>query len=204
MEQRAIAERLQAQFPDEVLACVEHHGQVGVLLRPGQIVPILRWLRDSDELRMDHLRALCGVDNKRRETSFPERFEVVYQLYSTTKRHGIRLRVLLPEDDPRVPSAVSLWPGVNWLEREVFDLFGIRFDQHPDLRRVLLPDDWQGHPLRKEYPLRGEAEWQGLLDLGERVRQLERHGFQAGAAGPKHTGTRASGADDTGERGRQP
>lgn len=184
MEQRAIAERLGAHFPGEVVGSVEHHGQLGLCLRPGKIVPILRWLRDTAGLHMDHLRALCGVDNSRRETAFPERFEVVYQLYSTTERHGIRLRVLVPEEDARVESVVSLWPGANWLEREVFDMFGIRFDGHPNLSRVLLPEDWQGHPLRKEYPLKGGEEWQGMLALRERVRHLERHGFHAAPAAP--------------------
>ena len=177
MEQRAIADSIQAQFPDEVVDIVEHHGQVGVLLRPGKIVPVLRWLRDTGSLRMDHLRALCGVDNKKRKTGYPERFEVVYQLYSISLRHGIRLRVLVPEEDARVESAVSLWPGVNWLEREVYDMFGISFDNHPNLTRVLLPDDWEGHPLLKEYPLKGKKEWQGLADLKVRARELDRHGF---------------------------
>ncbi|NLZ17876.1 MAG: NADH-quinone oxidoreductase subunit C [Desulfobulbaceae bacterium] len=177
MEQRAIADTLKVQFPEEVLDIIEHHDQVGVLLRPDRIVPILRWLRDTDYLCMDHLRALCGVDNKRRQTSYSERFEVVYQLYSTSLRHGIRLRVLLPEEDAHVESAVSLWPGANWLEREVFDMFGIRFDNHPNMRRVLLPDDWVGHPLLKEYPLKGKKEWQGLVDLKKLARELDQHGF---------------------------
>ncbi len=181
MEQRAIAEAIKAQFPEEVVDVVDHHGQVGVLLRPGRIVDILRWLRDSDTLRMDHLRALCGVDNKKRKTSYPERFEVVYQLYSISLRHEIRLRVLVPEDDAHVESVVSLWQGVNWLEREVFDMFGIRFDNHPNLKRVLLPDDWEGHPLLKEYPLKGRKEWQGLVDLKERAKRLDQYGFYAPA-----------------------
>lgn len=177
MEQRAIADTLKTQFSEEVVDIVEYQGQVGVLLRPDQIVPILRWLRDSADLRMDHLRALCGVDNSKRKTSYPERFEVVYQLYSTELRHEIRLRVLLPEKDPHVDSVVSLWSGANWLEREVFDMFGIRFNQHPNLKRVLLPDDWEGHPLRKEYPLKGRKEWQGLVELKERIQELDQHGF---------------------------
>ncbi|MDO5674463.1 MAG: NADH-quinone oxidoreductase subunit C [bacterium] len=181
MEQRAIAEAVKAQFPEEVVDIVDHHGQVGVLLRPGRIVDILRWLRDSDTLCMEHLRALCGVDNKKRKTPYPERFEVVYQLYSISLRHEIRLRVLLPEDDAHVESVVSLWEGVNWLEREVFDMFGIRFDNHPNLTRVLLPDDWEGHPLLKEYPLKGRKEWQGLVDLKEKVKRLDQYGFYAAA-----------------------
>ena len=182
MEQRAIAEAIKAQFPEEVVDIADHHDQVGVLLRPGRIVDILRWLRDSVMLRMDHLRALCGVDNKKRKTAYPERFEVVYQLYSTSLRHEIRLRALVPENDAHIESVVSLWQGVNWLEREVFDMFGIRFGNHPNLKRVLLPDDWEGHPLLKEYPLKGKKEWQGLVDLKEKAKRLDQHGFYAAPA----------------------
>lgn len=177
MEQCTIADSIKTQFPEEVVDIVDHHGQVGVLLRPGQIVAILRWLRDTEGLCMDHLRALCGVDNKKRHCPYPERFEVVYQLYSTSLRHEIRLRVLLPEKNAHVESAVPLWEGANWLEREVFDMFGICFDNHPNLTRVLLPDDWEGHPLLKEYPLKGRGEWQGLVELKKQARQLDQHGF---------------------------
>ena len=84
------------------------------------------------------------------------RFEVNYQLVSIPTRKRVRLKVRLAGNDPVVDSLVPVWPGANWLEREIFDLFGIRFTDHPDLRRILLPEDWEGAPLRKDYPVQGE------------------------------------------------
>ncbi len=86
-----------------------------------------------------------------------ERFDVIYALYSTRLRHRVRLKVRVAEGGA-VPSVAGIWPAANWLEREVFDMFGIRFDGHPDLRRILMPDEWQGHPQRKDYPLEGPGE----------------------------------------------
>jgi len=83
------------------------------------------------------------------------RFQLSYHLLSHQYRHTIRLRVLVGEPDPSVPSIVPVWPAANFFEREVFDLFGIRFEEHPDLRRIMMPDDWKGHPLRKDYPVEG-------------------------------------------------
>ncbi len=187
MESMAIAERLRARFPDEFLKQYTFHGQTAVVIRCGRIREILQWLRDDPDLRLNHLRSLCGVDNSRRKIPGLSRFEVVYNLYSIPLRHEIRLRAEVADKDPRIDSVVSLWPGADWLERETWDLMGIAFEGHPDLRRVLLPEDWEGHPLRKEYPLKGKGEWAGLTELIERTRELDRHGFQpdnpAGAAG---------------------
>ena len=178
MEPMAIAQRLQAEFPGEVLERYTYQGQTAVVIRPGRVRDILRWLRDTPEIRMNHLRSLCGVDNSRHRVD-PNlmRFEVVYHLYSIEHRHGLRVRVEVGEEDPVIDSVVSLWPGANWLERETWDLLGIRFTGHPDLRRVLLPDDWEGHPLRKEYPLRGKGEWSGLVELQAMARELDKHSF---------------------------
>ena len=109
-------------------------------------------LKNSPEARFDFLADLCGVDRGPEEEP---RFEVNYHLFSTTIHHRIRLKVLLTEDDLRVPTVTDVWRTANWHERETFDLFGIIFDGHPDLRRILLPDDWQGYALRKDFPLRG-------------------------------------------------
>lgn len=83
------------------------------------------------------------------------RFHVVYQLYSLSEHKRLRLKVKLPGDGARVPSVISVWTGANYYEREVWDLFGVHFDGHPDLRRIMMPDDWEGHPLRKDYPIEG-------------------------------------------------
>ena len=178
MESVAIAERLRARFPDEFLKLCTFHGQTAVVIRSDRIREILQWLRDDPELRLNHLRSLCGVDNFRRKLPGLSRFEVVYNLYSIPLRHEIRLRAEVADTDPRIDSVVPIWPGADWLERETWDLLGIAFDGHPDLRRVLLPEDWEGYPLRKEYPLKGKGEWAGLSQLIERSKELDKHGFQ--------------------------
>jgi NADH-quinone oxidoreductase subunit C len=83
------------------------------------------------------------------------RFEVVYQLFSTTKKKYVRLKVRLPGNDANIDSLTPIWPGANFFEREVFDLFGVRFDEHPNLTRIMMPENWEGHPLRKDYPVEG-------------------------------------------------
>jgi NADH-quinone oxidoreductase subunit C len=87
----------------------------------------------------------------------PQRFDVIYSLYSIRDRQRVRVKVRAAEQEP-VPSVTGIWPAANWLEREVYDMFGVRFTGHPDLRRMLMPEDWQGHPQRKDYPLEGPGE----------------------------------------------
>lgn len=184
MEPVAIIDRLKAEFPDEILQGYVNQGQGAVVVRPGRIVELLRWLRDDASMRMNHLRSLCGVDNGRRKEPGLSRFEVVYNLYSIPLRHEIRIRAEVGDKEPAVDSVVYLWPGADWLERETFDLLGIHFNNHPDLRRVLMPEDWSGHPLRKDYPLKGKEEWVGMTELLEKVKELDQHGFDP--EGHKH------------------
>ncbi len=177
MEPLEIARRIQQRFANEVLETVAFMDQVGVLVRRERIVEILAWLKDSPDLAMNHLMDLCGVDNARRPGTHPERFEVVYNLYSIDHRHQIRIRALVPEQDPVIDSVTPLWAGADWHERECFDLMGIRFAGHGDLRRILLPDDWSGHPLRKEYPLKGRDDWPGFDELKNRISRINQFGF---------------------------
>jgi NADH-quinone oxidoreductase subunit C len=118
-----------------------------------RIVEVATWLRDAPESRFDFCSDVTAVDWPPR----PERFDLVYCLYSVPHRRRVRLKVRL-KDGQTAPSVTGVWPAANWFEREVFDMFGIRFDGHPDLRRILMPDDWQGHPQRKDYPLEGPGE----------------------------------------------
>lgn len=175
MESTGIAEKLREKFPDDVLESYKHMGQNGVLVKRDHIVELCRFLRD--ECSMNHLMCLTGIDNSQRKGKFFERFEVVYQLYSISEKHMLRLRAQVPEDDCSIESITSLWIGANWLERECYDLMGIHFDSHPDQRRILTPDDWEGHPLRKEYPLRGDKEWSGYEELKEKSRELSKFDF---------------------------
>ena len=108
-------------------------------------------LKNHPQLQYNALADITCVDWYPREP----RFEVVYQLFSTANKRYLRLKVRLRGEDANVDSLTPLWPGANFFEREVFDLFGVRFDEHPDLRRIMMPDDWEGHPLRKDYPVEG-------------------------------------------------
>jgi NADH-quinone oxidoreductase subunit C len=154
MEGAAILDRLRARFDAAVPETHAHRGDHTALVDREAIVDVLRFCRDDAELRFDMLSDLTAVDFLK----FPgredgPRFEVVYHLYSLPHNHRVRLKVRVDEDDPVVPTAVPVWPIANWLEREVWDMFGIRFDGHPDPRRLLMYEQFVGHPLRKDYPI---------------------------------------------------
>ena len=119
----------------------------------GRLIEACELLRDDARFAMDYLRCLSGVDRE-------DRLEVVYHLVSLSKKHTVALKVYLDRDDPRVASVSAVWHTADWHERETYDLFGIRFLGHPDLRRILLPDDWVGYPLRKDYE--PPAEYHGI------------------------------------------
>lgn len=138
--------KLKERFADSVLDCKEFRGEVTVTVKKEKILEILRLLKE--ELRYNFLTDVTAVDYLGQET----RFQVVYNLYSIANKDRIRIKA--PTDDA-IDSATALWSTANWLEREVWDLMGIDFVNHPDLRRILMTDDWVGHPLRKDYPLQG-------------------------------------------------
>ncbi|HLU56398.1 MAG TPA: NADH-quinone oxidoreductase subunit C [Pseudonocardia sp.] len=127
-------------------------GEITFYVRRESIVDICRTLRDEDGLRFELCSSVSGVDYG---VDVPQRLHVVYHLTSMTYRRRIRLEVSLDVDDPHVPSIVSVYPTADWHERETWDMFGIVFDGHPALTRILMPDDWEGHPQRKDYPLGG-------------------------------------------------
>jgi NADH-quinone oxidoreductase subunit C len=143
---------LQQEHPDWVTEVVEVHGEVTAVVPPLHIEDVCHALKNGVETKFDFLADICGAD---RGVEEEPRFEVNYHLFSTTVHHRIRLKVLLNETNAHVPTVTGVWRTANWHERETFDLFGVIFDGHPDLRRILLPDDWQGHALRKDFPLRG-------------------------------------------------
>ncbi len=149
MDNATIVQRLTAQFPQALLATHEVRGDLSVVLRREDLIAVARYLRDEPDLSYTFLENLCGVDYLGRTP----RFEVVYHLLSFGNRHRVCLKVGVDELDPTVPSLTELWPTANWQERETYDLFGIVFSGHPSLDRILLPEDWQGHPLRKDVPL---------------------------------------------------
>lgn len=120
-----------------------------IYVKKDSILDVLRFLKEGTGFKYGFLSDITATD----EESEP-RFEVVYQLFSHEERSRIRVKVRLHENED-MPSAVSIWKGANWAEREVYDMFGIKFNGHPDLRRILMDSRWKGHPLRKDYPIRG-------------------------------------------------
>lgn len=146
-----ILEKLSSLGPDVVEASEEFRGDLTLTLKTDAIVSACTLLRDTPELAFDMLIDLTAVDRYRPEA----RFEVVYHLYSLAHRRYLALKVRADEDHPEVPSVTGVWPSANWHERETFDMFGITFTGHPDLRRLYMPEEFEYFPLRKDFPLMG-------------------------------------------------
>ena len=150
----AILAELQRRFGDALVEIDDHRDDHTAVVARDALLAVLAHCRDDAALAFDVLMDLTAVDYLK----FPgredgPRFEVVYHLYSITHNHRLRLKVRVDEDDASVPSVVALWPIANWLEREAWDMFGVRFEGHPDLRRLLMYEEFVGHPLRKDYPI---------------------------------------------------
>jgi NADH-quinone oxidoreductase subunit C len=139
-------------LPDSLLDVHQFSDETTLIVMPDDIVTVARFLRDTKGLIYNYLSDISAVDYYP-DYDRPGRFGVCYHLYSLLYNRRLRLKVYLPEDDPAVPTLTGLWEAANFLERESYDLMGIEFVGHPDLRRVLMPDDWDGHPLRRDYPL---------------------------------------------------
>jgi NADH-quinone oxidoreductase subunit C len=142
-----LAERVRARSPDVVVA----RGEATLTVQRDELTDVLEALRDDPELRLDSLSSVTATDRPGQDP----RFWVAYELYSGTHHHRLRVKVGVTEDDARIPSVVELFPTSDWHERETYDFYGIVFDGHPNLRRILLPDDWEGFPLRKTEELGG-------------------------------------------------
>ena len=146
---------LLAELPEAVLDSMEDRGEVTITILRERLVEVCLLLRDHDEARYDLPLCVTAVDWPDREPEAP-RFDIVYQLRSMRHNDVVRMVVQVSEDDPSVPTLEGVFAGMDWHERETYDLLGIRFEGHHDLRRILLPDDWDGHPLRKDYVSFGE------------------------------------------------
>ncbi len=169
MEPLEIVDRLKERFSEELVDVKQFRDQVFATVKREKILDICRYLHDAPDIQMNYLADLCGVDYPGRRL----RFEVVYNLYSIKFKHRLMIKVQLPESDPSVDSVVSVWKGANWHEREACDMYGIVFNGHPDLRRILMPEDWEGYPLRKDYPLKGPEGWE--YKGFEELRDLHSH-----------------------------
>lgn len=142
---------VQEQFPQAVEEAASFRGEHTIRVKREHLLAVARFLKEDPAAALNFLSDLCGVDYEGREP----RFEVVYHLYSMEHKHRLRMKVGLPEGDLSIPSVTSIWKTADWHERECYDLLGITFRDHPDLRRILTPDGFKEHPLRKDFPLRG-------------------------------------------------
>ncbi len=151
MDNESLATVIKTRFPDAILGSHIFRNELTLVVKRDRIVDIARFLKENKELDFNFLSDLCGVD--RVETN--DVFEVVYHLYSLRKNHRVRLKAPVPSDEPCLSTVTGVWKTADWHEREAYDMLGIKFEGHPDLRKILTPDDFEGHPLRKDYPLDG-------------------------------------------------
>jgi NADH-quinone oxidoreductase subunit C len=149
-EEHVAVQKLRAAMPDAIVEASSFRDQVIIRVDKERIAEVCMFLRDTSGVEFDFLADLTAVDYPSR----PQRFDIVYNLYSLTQNHRLRIKVAVGEDET-VPTVTPVWLGANWHEREVYDMFGVVFANHPDMRRILLPADWEGYPLRKDYPLAG-------------------------------------------------
>ncbi|QQS47341.1 MAG: NADH-quinone oxidoreductase subunit C [Acidobacteriota bacterium] len=143
---------IRGKFTDTIQEIIEALGEITLVVRREGLVELMTFLRDEPGLKFDYLSDIGGLDLG--EFASP-RFAVAYQLYSLDHNHRLRVKVFVEEDDARLPTLWNVWKTSNWLEREIYDMFGITFDGHPDLRRILMPADYEGYPLRKDFPIKG-------------------------------------------------
>ena len=146
-----LVERLKEKFSQAVEETVSFRDEHTVRIAREHLLEVSRFLKEDPDYGFNFLSDLCGVDYMGREP----RFEVVYHLYSMEHKHRLRMKVSLSEGDLTIPSVTTVWKTANWHERECFDLMGIIFTNHPDMRRILTPEGFTDHPLRKDFPLRG-------------------------------------------------
>jgi len=175
MQPAQIFEKLQAEGVAGLLEFAEGPIDPSILVEPDKLQEVLSVLKEHDDLRFDQLSLLSGVP-------YEDRFECVYHLLSTVLKHAIVLRVKLDAQEPSVPTASTVHPTADWHERETFDLVGIRFEGHPDLRRIYLPEGWVGHPMRRDYVDPEEFQGIPLTDVKREEWEAEEKAAKAAAA----------------------
>ncbi len=160
-DKKSLREELESVLSDQLVSVQERLGETTIVIRAADMVSALTLIRDAENLRFSQMTDLCGMDYSEYGDGAwqGKRFAVVYQLLSVTKNERLRVRVFAEEDDfPVLDSVTNVWPGANWFEREAFDLYGIIFTGHPDLRRILTDYGFVGSPFRKDFPLSGHVE----------------------------------------------
>jgi len=149
MDDSLILKKIKEHFPEAVLSSHSHLGQDTVVVADENLLQLAKFLKNDPDLQFHYLMDLTAVDNWKEKP----RFEVVYHLCSIEKRLRLRVKVPVDEPDPEVHSLTSLWSSADWYEREVYDMFGVKFRGHPNLQRILMYPEFEGHPLRKDYPI---------------------------------------------------
>ena len=146
---------LKEKFPEAIVFTKTFREELTIVVQPNPIVDIMNYLRNTPGLVYNFLSDISSVDYYPHTPSEerPERFGVSYHIYSMLYNRRLRIKAFAAEDNPVIPTIISVYPGANWLEREIHDVMGITFEGHPDQRRLLLPDDWNGHPSRRDVPL---------------------------------------------------
>lgn len=178
---KLILERLKAQFGDDILEVSSFRGDDVAVVKPSRWLDVARFVHDDPRCDCTYFVDLSAIDNcdpRTDELDMDDRFEVYVIAYSISKKHRVRVKTRLSGAHPTLPTLVSVWEGANWMEREAFDMYGVRFDGHPDLRRILTWDGFQGHPLRKDFPIEG-------IDTGAAI-YPDRYP-EGGGPGPKDT-----------------
>jgi len=150
MEANITINKLKVRFPESILETHSYRGDETAIVKKDDILNICKFLRDDAELLYNFMMDITAVDYLGQEL----RFEVVYHFYSLAFNRRFRIKARVSESDCCIDSVVSIWPSADWFEREVYDMYGITFKGHPELRRILLYEDFQGHPLRKDYPIK--------------------------------------------------
>ncbi len=180
-----IQQRLAGKFGERIGALAPANKDAFLVVQPGDVVEICRFLKEEPDLAFDCLMNLSTIDWPKKN-----QIEVVYHLFSYAKLHSFILKVQLDRAKPAIASLVPLWNAANWLEREQYDLMGVQFEGHPDLRRIMMPDDWVGHPLRKDY--KEQAQWHNITTTREnslegyvRLDEFKKKAAEAAAAPKK-------------------
>jgi NADH-quinone oxidoreductase subunit C len=151
MDNSFVLEKLKARFGEGSIESSEFRDELTVVIPKEIIVEVCRFLKEESQLQFDLLADLCGIDMY----TPTKRFGVIYNLYSLKNKHRLRLKTFVEEEDPKLPTVTTVWGTANWHERETYDMFGVVFEGHPDLRRVYMPDEFEYFPLRKDFPLMG-------------------------------------------------
>jgi len=171
-EANPVAQRVKEAYPENFIGATLFRGDLSIHIDKQALLPICRFLHDEPDLDFDYLVHITSVDSPTGDNAQTadahrggERFEIVYELLSIPKKHQARIKARVSERDCVIDSVTSIWKGAEFLEREVYDMMGIRFNNHPDLKRILLPDDYsEGYPLRKDFPVEGKG-WRDTFEF---------------------------------------